>query len=578
MPQNQIHIKQVENLTAQLSKSLSDVMSVGNTASNNLLMGTHSIGMGTSTPDETLHLVGSFKYIDGTEADGFLLVSDASGVASWTASSGVSAFNDLSDVIITSATTNDTLRYNGSAWINTSDVTIDSTGTMSISGGLNVSGSVIINESGLSTTDLRIEGDSETNLLFTDASLNRVGIGASTLLARLHIIGEGSSSGTSALLIENSSNVDLLQIQDDGSLIFNNTGLSTADFRIEGDAETSLFATDAGTDTVGIGTIPSSTIKFHVQLTNEGTRTSGITVAASNIGTNGTGINITTAANAGETRGLYSSVSRSTGLARGVYGDAINPNTVTNYGIYGRARNGSSSSIAVYGEVGGDSVDPSLYTVGVRGGNGSTTATDKRAGFFNTLSSVDNGIAYGVYIDSTSGGNDSTQYGLFSNVNPPGSSTGVTIISGYFNSDPAGSGSTQYGIIVPNTDNKSGFGTITPVAMLEISGGQFFIAQDTDTVGATSVSIDFDQGNNKLIDLQPASATVSVTLTNPNSGGQYTIKVLQGSGGHNLTWESSVLWPGGTAPTITGTDNAIDVIKLYYDGTNYLATFDQAFA
>ncbi len=46
-------------------------------------------GLGTSTPDTTLHLVGKLKYQDGTEGIGYVLTSDSSGVASWQpASSG----------------------------------------------------------------------------------------------------------------------------------------------------------------------------------------------------------------------------------------------------------------------------------------------------------------------------------------------------------------------------------------------------------------------------------------------------------------------------------------------------------
>lgn len=40
-------------------------------------------GIGTSTPDTTLVLVGKFKYQDGTQSSGYILQSDANGKASW---------------------------------------------------------------------------------------------------------------------------------------------------------------------------------------------------------------------------------------------------------------------------------------------------------------------------------------------------------------------------------------------------------------------------------------------------------------------------------------------------------------
>ena len=89
MPENQINIKQVANLENELNKSLSDVLSVGNTASNNILMGTYSIGINTVAPDVELHIVGEFKLDDGTANTGYVLTAvDGTGLATWTASSG----------------------------------------------------------------------------------------------------------------------------------------------------------------------------------------------------------------------------------------------------------------------------------------------------------------------------------------------------------------------------------------------------------------------------------------------------------------------------------------------------------
>jgi len=44
---------------------------------------TDRIGLGTVTPDTTLHIVGSIKMVDGLQAAGNILTSDASGLASW---------------------------------------------------------------------------------------------------------------------------------------------------------------------------------------------------------------------------------------------------------------------------------------------------------------------------------------------------------------------------------------------------------------------------------------------------------------------------------------------------------------
>lgn len=42
-----------------------------------------NVGIGTSTPDEKLHITGAIKIVDGTEGMGKVLMSDSTGVASW---------------------------------------------------------------------------------------------------------------------------------------------------------------------------------------------------------------------------------------------------------------------------------------------------------------------------------------------------------------------------------------------------------------------------------------------------------------------------------------------------------------
>ena len=77
----------------------------------------------------------------------------------------------------------------------------------------------------------------------------------------------------------------------------------------------------------------------------------------------------------------------------------------------------------------------------------------------------------------------------------------------------------------------------------------------------------------------------TTTLSNPPTTGDYgqlVVKIIQdGAGGaFTVTWPASVLWPGGTAPTITVTNDAIDEITLRTidAGTQWRGSFSQAFA
>jgi microcystin-dependent protein len=54
-------------------------------ADSTILQSGGNIGIGTASPSETLHVAGSVRIADGTEGQGRVLTSDASGVASWQA-------------------------------------------------------------------------------------------------------------------------------------------------------------------------------------------------------------------------------------------------------------------------------------------------------------------------------------------------------------------------------------------------------------------------------------------------------------------------------------------------------------
>lgn len=56
----------------------------------------NKVGIGTNTPDERLHVAGSIKIVDGTQADGNTLVSDSNGKASWKNLNALKTFAEIS--------------------------------------------------------------------------------------------------------------------------------------------------------------------------------------------------------------------------------------------------------------------------------------------------------------------------------------------------------------------------------------------------------------------------------------------------------------------------------------------------
>jgi len=57
---------------------------------------TDAVGIGTSSPDATLHVEGSIKMADGNQGAGKILISDAGGVASW---NDASSINDMDWIV-----------------------------------------------------------------------------------------------------------------------------------------------------------------------------------------------------------------------------------------------------------------------------------------------------------------------------------------------------------------------------------------------------------------------------------------------------------------------------------------------
>lgn len=143
------------------------------------------VGIGTATPGDKLHVAGTIRVDDGNairSAGGNIIVA---GGGSGSNTEGV-FFTDYG--------------FNNSNGIFTGSGRFG-VGTTSPGAKLDVRGDVIINEDG-ADKDVRIEGDTDVNLFFTDASADKVGIGLNAPAAKLHVKCDGSS--VDQLRLENS--------------------------------------------------------------------------------------------------------------------------------------------------------------------------------------------------------------------------------------------------------------------------------------------------------------------------------------------------------------------------------------
>lgn len=145
--------------------------------------------------------------------------------------------------------------------------------TVSPGATLDVQGSAIFNETG-GNFDFRIEGDTEANLFFVDASTDRVGIGTATPGRRLHVV--SSTAGDANVTIHNSSA----------------TGYSGIEFLNAGGTSSFFFGTDNNAANVRINGINSYPLVFLTQSTERLRLDSSgnYRFGTATVGTNGVGV------------------------------------------------------------------------------------------------------------------------------------------------------------------------------------------------------------------------------------------------------------------------------------------------
>jgi hypothetical protein len=108
-------------------------------------------------------------------------------------------------------------------------------------------------------------------------------------------------------------------------------------------------------------------------------------------------------------------------------------------------------------------------------------------------------------------------------------------------------------------DGNVGIGTTGPRAKLEIGGGSAFVQEKALSVAAT-IAVDWSQGNQQYVTLNQAGHTIN--LSNVVAGQMMRLILCQdGTGARTVTtWDASIDWSGGAAPTLTAAANKCDII------------------
>jgi hypothetical protein len=123
----------------------------------------------------------------------------------------------------------------------------------------------------------------------------------------------------------------------------------------------------------------------------------------------------------------------------------------------------------------------------------------------------------------------------------------------------------------------SGSGRIVAGAPLEIQKG--YIEAINTLTSSSTITVDFSEASVHTVTL---AENTEFVVTNLPTGATGTIIITQDGGGTNsgsfgTDGSTAVKFAGGT-PTLSTAGNAIDVVTIFNDGTNYLGNIAKAYA
>jgi len=106
-------------------------------------------------------------------------------------------------------------------------------------------------------------------------------------------------------------------------------------------------------------------------------------------------------------------------------------------------------------------------------------------------------------------------------------------------------------------------------------------------LASVSLTDNGNSGASKTIDWRVSTkqkitttASCTLTFTAPPFPTSLILKIIHEASAtaYTYTWPGTVKWPSGTAPTLTNTSGAVDIIALFFDGTNYYSVANTNFS
>lgn len=464
-----------------------------------------SIGSTAVNPTATLHVDGTFRYVDGNEANGYILTSDASGNATWQTSTSA----PITPAALTKTDdTNVTLTLGGTpatSLLQATSLTLGWTGTLA---------------------DGRIASATNWNDAYTNriTSLTTTGTsGAATLIANVLNIPQYSGTtrldqilaATATNTIANANNAQVWN----WDTLTTQTALKIASTSVTTGSLLNLVSTStASNGEIGLNVNMSgananasrTSTGIYVSQTKSGTTPNnyGIDVVLSGAGNVTNKIGVRSVISGGTNWGFnnYAGYFSNTTIGStqvGVYGDATGGNSVSSIGVYGKTTSpyNNASGYGVYGE--NTNVASNGFSYGVYGsaGNNATLASGS--------------IGYGVY-GISGGAGTATRYGGYFTAlgyTVGGNGASATVIGLY--ASASGGATNNYGLLV--AAGSVGIGTITPTSSVQINGS-FAAGYVAKTANYTLTISD------RLVNCTANSFTITLPTAVGITGREYIIK------------------------------------------------------
>lgn len=107
-----------------------------------------------------------------------------------------------------------------------------------------------------------------------------------------------------------------------------------------------------------------------------------------------------------------------------------------------------------------------------------------------------------------------------------------------------------------------------------IQNTNYILSPQLYDAGAQTInfSLDWANGPEQKFTIN-AAGPLAVTLSNPVTGGTYLLRIEQGATPGTLTWPGTVIWGTVGAPVLSTSTGNVDLVSLFYDGTNYYGSY-----